>query len=248
MAMSVKVTFVGSGDAFGAGGRFQTCIMVDAPGIRFVIDFGASSLIALNQMGIDHNSIDVVLLTHLHGDHCGGLPFMLTDSMLGAKRQTPLTIAGPRETETKLAVINEAMMPGMQTMIPKYDLRFVEIDVMKPTTIGDLRVTTYPAAHTGETNPTSVKVEVAGKIISYTGDSAWTKHMPTLAENADLFICECYYYDKPVRFHINYPDICDHRDELNAKRIVLTHLSRDMMEHRDDVQEECAYDGMVITL
>ena len=99
--MSVKVTFVGSGDAFGAGGRFQTCIMVDAPGTRFVIDFGASTLIALNQMGIDHNTIDMVVLTHIHGDHCGGIPFLLMDAMLGAKRRTPLTIAGPRETEKK---------------------------------------------------------------------------------------------------------------------------------------------------
>ena len=101
--MSVTVTFVGSGDAFGAGGRFQTCIMVDAPGTRFVIDFGASSLVALNKMGIEHNSIDTVVLTHMHGDHCGSIPFMLMDAMLGAKRQTPLTIAGPRETEKSWA-------------------------------------------------------------------------------------------------------------------------------------------------
>ena len=73
--MSVTVTFVGSGDAFGAGGRFQTCFMVDAPGFRYVIDFGATSLTALNQLGIDHTTIDAVVLTHIHGDHCGGLPF-----------------------------------------------------------------------------------------------------------------------------------------------------------------------------
>ena len=47
--MKATVTFVGSGDAFGSGGRFQTCILVDIPGLRFVIDFGASSLIALNK-------------------------------------------------------------------------------------------------------------------------------------------------------------------------------------------------------
>jgi ribonuclease BN (tRNA processing enzyme) len=72
--MSVSVTFVGSGDSFGSGGRFNTCFLVDAPGIRFCIDFGASSLIALERLGIPHNSIDVLLLTHLHGDHCGGIP------------------------------------------------------------------------------------------------------------------------------------------------------------------------------
>ena len=246
--MSVTVTFVGSGDAFGAGGRFQTCILVDAPGTRFVIDFGASSLVALNKMGIEHNSIDTVLLTHIHGDHCGGMPFMLMDAMLGAKRQTPLTIVGPRETEKKLGFVNEALMPGMHVMTPKFALNYVEIDVLTPTQVGELMITTYPAKHTGETNPTSVRVEVAGKVVSYTGDSAWTKHIPKVAEGADLFICECYFYAKPVRFHMNYPDIKEHWGELKAKRTILTHFSREMMSHENTVPEETAYDGLVIEL
>ena len=94
------------------------------------------------------------------------------DAMLGAKRKTPLTIIGPRETEKKLVKINEAIMPGMHVMTPKFDLNYVEIDVMNSTQIGNLTITSFPANHTGQTNPTSVRVEVAGKIISYTGDSA----------------------------------------------------------------------------
>ena len=246
--MSVTGTFGGSGDAFGAGGRFQTCIMVDAPGTRFVIDFGASSLIALNKLGISHNSIDAIVLTHIHGDHCGGIPFLLTDAMLAAKRQSPLIIAGPPETEKRLADVCEAMMPGMSAMTPKFDLTYKEINVMTPTDVGDLMVTSYPAAHTGKTNPTSVRIEVADKIVSYTGDSAWTKHMPDVARDADLFISECYYYEKPVRFHMNYPDLLAHADELNAKRMVLTHLSHDMITHKDEIEDVCAYDGLVIEL
>ena len=72
--MSLTVRFVGSGDSFGSGGRFQTCIVVDGPGSRFA-DSAPSSLIALAQQGIEHNSLDAILLTHLHGDHCGGVPF-----------------------------------------------------------------------------------------------------------------------------------------------------------------------------
>jgi len=246
--MSVKVTFVGSGDAFGAGGRFQTCFLVDAPGFRFTIDFGASSLIALNKLGIDHNTIDAIVLTHIHGDHCGGVPFMLMDAMLGAKRQRPLTIAGPRETKERLAGVAEALFPGMHVMTPKFPLEYVEMDVMRPHRVRDLTITPYPAYHTGETNPTSVRVEVAGKVVSYTGDSDWTKHMPEVARNADLFVCECYFYQKPIQFHLNYPVIKEHWHELKAKRIVLTHFSREMMQFKDKVPEECAYDGLEITL
>jgi ribonuclease BN (tRNA processing enzyme) len=246
--VGVSVTFVGCGDAFGAGGRFQTCFLVRSPNFNFVIDFGASSLISLNQLGIDHNIIDAIVLTHIHGDHCGGVPFMLVDAMLGARRDKPLIIAGPRDTKARLQEVNEALFPGMQVMTPKFPLEYIEMDVMKPCTVGALTVTPFPAIHTGETNPTSVRCEIADKIISYTGDSAWNKHMPALGKNVDLLIAECYFHAKPVPMHLNYPDIKEHWDEFGAKRIILTHMSREMLPMADDIPEETAHDHMVVEL
>src|SRR5205085_1754146 len=82
---------------------------VGGPRSRFAIDFGASSLIALAQQGIDPNSIDAIVLTHLHGDHCAGVPFLLIDAMLASKRSRPLTIAGPRDLPRRMADIREAL-------------------------------------------------------------------------------------------------------------------------------------------
>ena len=127
------------------------------------------------------------------------------DAMLGAKRQMPLTIAGPRETEKKLGAVNEALMFGMSVMTPKFDLKYVEVEAMTPTLVGDLSITAYPAYHTGGTNPTSVRVEVAGKVISYTGDGAWTKHMLSWPRTPTVH--RVLFYQKPIRFHMNYPDI-----------------------------------------
>ena len=246
--MSVSVTFVGSGDSFGSGGRFNTCILVDAPRIRFCIDFGASSLIALERLGIPHNTIDAILLTHLHGDHCGGIPFLLVDAMLAAKRDRPLTIAGPRDTSERLKAVAAAMMPGMDVMVPKFPITYLDLPVFRAFEVGPVRVTTFPAIHTQATNPTSMRVEVADKVIAYTGDSEWTKHILALADGADLFIAECYFFRKPVRFHLNHPDITTHKSEIRAQRIVLTHLGREMLDNLDKVPEECAHDGLVIQL
>jgi len=246
--MPVSVRFVGSGDSFGSGGRFQTCILVDGPRSRVALDFGTSSLIALAQQGIEPNSIDAVLLTHLHGDHCGGVPFLLIDAMLAARRTRPLIVAGPRDLERRMGEIREALFPGSHVMTPKFPLRWLELEPGTPRDILDLVVTAQPARHTAETNPTALRVELDGKVVAYTGDTEWTDDVALVARGADLLIAECYYYEKPIKWHLNYPAIAAHRADFGARRVILTHMSREMLAHTGDVPEECAHDGLVVTL
>ena len=245
--LSVTVRFVGSGDSFGSGGRFQTCILVDGPASRFAIDFGASSLIALAQQGIEHNSIDAILLTHLHGDHCGGVPFLLVDAMLAAKRTRPLTIAGPRDLRSRMDAIREALFPGSHVMTPRFPLEWVEMEPGRPHPVLDLVVTPQPARHTRETNPTALRVEVGGKVVAYTGDTEWTDDVAKAAAGADLLIAECYFHDKPVPWHLNYPAIAAVR-AAGARRLILTHLSQEMLAHASSIPDECAHDGLVVTV
>jgi ribonuclease BN (tRNA processing enzyme) len=246
--MAVTVRFVGSGDAFGSGGRFQTCILVDAPGIRFAIDFGTSSLIALAQQGIEHNSIDAILLTHLHGDHCGAVPFLLVDAMLGAKRTRPLTIAGPRDLPSRMHALSEALFPGVHVMQPTFPLHYVELKVGAPNRIGNLVVTPQAARHTAETNPTALRVEVAGRVVAYTGDGEWTDALAEIGRDADLLIAECYFYTKPVKWHLNYPALAEHLTDLGARRVILTHLGPEMLAHAAAIPQECAHDGLVVEI
>lgn len=246
--MTVTLKFVGSGDAVGSGGRNNTCFLVETPELRFAIDFGATSVNALKALGIEHDTIDAILLTHLHGDHAGGIPTLLMDAMLGTKRQAPLTIAGPPGTAAHLPKLFDAMFPGSGAMKPRFPYEIVEMEMQTPQDILGLNVTTYPAIHTPATSPTSMRVEAAGKIISYTGDSAWTEHMPVLAKGADLLIAECYFHSKAVPFHLNYPVIREHRHELEAQRLILTHMGPEMLGMAGAVPEECAYDGLVVTL
>jgi len=244
----VQVRFVGSGDSFGSGGRFQTCILVDGPRSRVAIDFGTSSLIALAQQSIPPNSIDAILLTHLHGDHCGGVPFLLIDAMLASRRTRPLTIAGPRDLVRRMGEIREALFPGSHVMTPTFPLAWLELEPGVAHTVLDCVVTARPARHTAETNPTALRVELGGKVIAYTGDTEWTDDVAAVARGADLLIAESYYYAKPVRWHLNYPVIAAQRAACGAKRVILTHMSSEMLAHADDVPEECAHDGLVVTL
>jgi len=243
------VTFAGCGDAFGSGGRFNTCFIVNVDGLRYAIDFGATSLVALKKVNILHSSIDVIVLSHIHADHCSGIPSMLLDSMLAAKRTKPLIIAGPKDTEQRIREMMESMLPGSNVMKPKFELKFIEMDLHKSNQIGKrMIVTAYPADHTPKTNPTSLRIEAGGKVVSYSGDTAWTEHVCKVSHEADLFICESYFYKKPIRFHLNYPDVVEHWDEFKAKRIILTHMGPEMLAMANRVPEECAYDGLTVEI
>ena len=110
----IRVRFVGSGDAFAGGGRFQTCLHVSGGAAPLLIDCGATTLVALRRERIDPASIGWVLLSHLHGDHFGGLPWLILDGQF-AGRTRPLVIAGPPGTERRLAQAFDALYPGAAT-------------------------------------------------------------------------------------------------------------------------------------
>jgi ribonuclease BN (tRNA processing enzyme) len=246
--VTITVRFAGSGDSFGSGGRLQTCIVVDGPRCRFAMDFGASSMIALARQDIEPNSIDAILLTHFHGDHAAGVPFLLIDAMLAARRARPLTVAGPRDLRARMDAIREALFPGSHAMTPKFPVEWIEMEPGQPHRVLDLVVTPERARHTAETNPTALRVEVGDKVIAYTGDTEWTEEVARAARDADLLIAESYFYDKPVRWHLNYPDVVAHARRVGARRLILTHMSREMLARAAEVPEECAYDGLVITV
>jgi ribonuclease BN (tRNA processing enzyme) len=144
--------------------------------------------------------------------------------------------------------IREALFPGSHVMTPTFPLTWVEMAPGRAHEILDLTVTPQPARHTAETNPTAIRVEVGGKIVAYTGDTEWTDDVAKVAAGADLFIAESYFYEKPIKWHLNYPEIVARRSSMGARRIILTHMSREMLAHAETVPEECAYDGLVVSI
>ena len=245
---AVNLRFIGSGDAFGSGGRLQTCLLVDSPAVRFLIDCGSSSMIGLAAQGIDPDSIDAVVLTHFHGDDCGGVAFLLFHAMAVSRRTRPLLIAGPPGTEAHVARLMEVLFPGSGTLKPRFGLDYAEVEPGHPRRIGSLTIRNWPAVHTAQTHPTIVRVEVCDRAIAYTGDTAWTPAIAEACDGADLLVSECYHLDVASRWHMDYATLQAHRPELRVKRIVLTHASNAVLERLDLLQDELAYDGLVIAL
>ncbi len=238
----VSVKFLGCGDNFGSGGRFQTCIFVQSKSAKFLIDCGASSLVAMKQFGVSLLDVDTILITHLHGDHFAGIPFFILDSQLISRRTAPLLIAGPPGLEDRIYRAMEVMFPGSSSVKQKFEITYFEIPESTPATIGDLLVTAEKVIHGSGAPSYALRVECDGKTIAYTGDTEWTDSLIKIASGADLFIAEAYYFEKKMKNHLNYRTLLDRRQELQCKRIILTHMSDDMLERLDSLEFEYAED------
>jgi ribonuclease BN (tRNA processing enzyme) len=242
----VTIRVLGCGDAFGSGGRMQSSYLVASPTSHFLIDCGATSLVAMNRLGLDPGMIDAVLLSHLHGDHFGGLPFLLLQAQYVGRRSRPLVIAGPAGTERRILDALEVLFPGSPQLQWRFPLSFVELRPKDAQKVGSLAIQVYPVEHPSGAPSLALRVGVGGKVIAYTGDTRWTEMLLAVANQADLFLAECYSYEQNASYHLNYRTLLARRPELRTRRLVLTHMGEAMLERLDQIEVEVAEDGMLL--
>jgi ribonuclease BN (tRNA processing enzyme) len=241
----MRLQFAGCGDAFGSGDRFNTCIHVTTGERQVLLDCGASSLVALKKAGIDRGAIDAILLTHFHADHFGGIPFFILDQQLNVKRTRPLLIAGPPGLRGWYARGMALAFPGERTLPFPLDLH--EVSIGTPERLSGLSVTAFHVKHDDRAGPClAYRIESGGKTLCFSGDTEWTDVLIEAARGAELFICECYMYERLRKSHMTLSVLRQHLPKIGAKRIILTHLSEDMLSRLADVEFECAVDGMVV--
>jgi ribonuclease BN (tRNA processing enzyme) len=244
----MRVRFAGSGDAFGSGGRWQTCIHLSGEGQVLLVDCGATSLVALKAQGLDPGAVDAVAVTHLHGDHFGGLPFLILDGQF-SRRSKPLQVAGPPGIRARLAETMEALFPGSSQAQRRFPVEVTELGTDgKAAGLGAATVRGWEVKHACGAPPLALRVELGGTSFAYSGDTEWTAALAEAAHGADLFAVEAYTFDRPVRYHLDYQTLCAHLAEIRARRIVLTHMSAAMLTRLADADLPAAYDGMTADL
>lgn len=241
----VTITFAGSGDAFGSGGRFQACIHLRPHGGTppVLLDCGATSLSALRRAGLDPGEIGTVILSHLHGDHFGGLPFLILDGQF-RRRVAPLRIAGPPGTAGRLRDAMEVLFPGSADVTRRFEVTVTELIPGSATALGEIRVSAWEAIHASGATPLILRLEAGGRRIAYTGDTAWTDAITAAARGADLLIAEAYTMDREIRYHLSHAALTRHRGDLGDTPVVLTHMSADVLDRLSETGFPAASDGL----
>jgi ribonuclease BN (tRNA processing enzyme) len=245
----MRLTIVGCGDAFGSGGRSNTCFVLETAKATLAVDLGASAFPALKKQGIDPNRIDGIVLSHLHGDHFGGLPFFLLDGQFLAQRTKPLLIAGPPGTKARLDSLLEVFFPKSASSKWKFPWSVREIAVGAPDNVLEHSIVTVEVNHQSGAPSTALRLSDGTKTFAYSGDTEWTEALLPIAKDADLFICECYAYAGTITGHLTWETLKPRLAALSARRVMLTHMNPTMLMKIDDVRRSgvrIAEDGLVL--
>lgn len=242
---SVRLTVLGCGDAFSSGGRLHTCFHLEGGKEPMLVDCGATSLAGLKRAGIDPASIGSVAVSHLHGDHFGGLAWMIIEGRL-AERAKPLVIGGPPTTSERLERASEALYPGSGDAETPFEVRHVEFSDGARCEVGPAIVTPFEVIHQSGAPSYALRVEYGDKVIAYSGDTEWTDNLLAASDGADLFICECNFFDQRGPGHLDYRTLSEKRPGLGCRRLILTHMGDDVLARLDELEVETAADGAQI--
>lgn len=243
------VTVLGAGDAFASKGLFQAGYVIKSDAGTVLLDAGPTLLASMKHAGISPAELDIVLVSHLHGDHIAGLPFLILEYLWESPRKRQLTVAGPRHLEERTWALWHAMYPESDASRVARWLKFVVLEPHKVTHVGKLSVSCIRTPHTVKDVSLAMRIGVDGKTVVFTGDTGWTDELVELSRDADLFLCECTYFESAqFVFHLNYPLIARNRGRFDVKRMLLTHIGREVLEHAAEVKIPMADDGMIVRL
>jgi ribonuclease BN (tRNA processing enzyme) len=240
------VRFVGTSDAFGAGGRRQAAIFVETRAGGLLLDCAPTTGTGLAALGIARDAIDAIVLSHFHADHFAGVPQFLLAAIFEDERRHRLQIAGPPGVEARVRACADAVGYPLAGRSLPFALEFAEIHAGANVELGPARVGAFATDHDPASCPHGLAVHADGRSLVYSGDTAWFDRLAAHSRGADLFICECTFYANPVAGHLSYGMLDAKRRELACERLVLTHLGSEMTDRRGTLELETADDGGVI--
>ena len=247
----MRISILGSGDAFCSGGRANAAVRVDAAGHCLALEFGATALLSWKRAGFSSNDIEAVAISHLHGDHFGGLPFLMLDCQFIAQRKKPLHIIGPKGLRARLVMAMEVFFPGSSAIHWNFSWDVTEIAPGQDAELASFNIVCHEVVHPSGAPALGLRIARAGKVLAFSGDTSWTQSLPLIAKGADLFICECFSGDDMVVNHLSWDVIRARLPELRAKKILLTHMNDAAFARQREMLDAgimVAHDGFTHTL
>ena len=251
----MRLTVVGSADAFNSAGRRHSCYLLDGAASQpIMIDFGATALSGLKQIGRSPLELGGIAVTHLHGDHVGGFPFLLIDGMYNLVRSEPLEVVGPIGTEAKIDELLKGFYGDLADRDRPFEMRIIEIAPGEQAPLLGATVQGFEAEHMDPPEqPLCLRITTPdGDIISFSGDTEMRAGLRSAAKGANLLVAECTAMRPPAGRHCTWQEWQTELPTIGADHVLLTHLNDEMraaapnLRGPDGVKLSFAEDGLII--
>lgn len=243
----VRVVFLGTGDAYGSGGRNPASVFLRARGRPrgLLLDAGPGCHAALRREGLSGADLAAVVLSHFHGDHFGGIPFLELEARRSG--QEPLTILAPPGARERIPELRRCLYPSLDTAPFSHLVETLPGETVPlPGSVGPGFAAAFAARHQPERWALGWRVRLGGRTIVYSGDTEWNEPILRESRGADLLLHECSG-TAPVAGHTSHEELARAADLLGARRTLLVHCGEEVRRIPDPVFD-LAHDGLRITV
>lgn len=253
----MQIRVVGSSDAFNSGGRANSCFWLEQENHpKIMVDFGPTALMSLRQLNLDPQDIDGFVITHLHGDHIGGLPFWLLDGLFRTNRKRAVTVIGPKGIELRTRRLSEILYGDILERDGAFAVSFKELIPGRSISLQGWNIEGFEASHMDPPEqPLCLRISLeSGPKVAFSGDTEFCEGLMQAGHETDLFVAECSALKPPAGRHCTWEEWVPRFQHLTTKKLLLTHLNdevrsldvKQIPEHKFPIQ--FAEDGMVISL
>ncbi|MHA2328240.1 MAG: amino acid kinase family protein [Candidatus Hodarchaeales archaeon] len=220
------VVFLGTGDAFGSGGHKSASTLLKIRNKGILFDCGPHTLQSLKKSGRSTEEIDIILISHFHGDH-QTVPYFLLEASIQQQRTKPLLIIGPQEVAQKIKTLYSVLYEAIAESEKPFPYKVIIITPSEPVILEDITIQAFNMHHTPEAQ--GYRVETDDFSIAVTGDTGWTDNLIPLIRNTKLAVVECNFFDSEVDIHLNYQQIL--KISSQTDRLALVHLGEEMIKN-----------------
>lgn len=225
---------LGTGTSYSDPKRVQSGILIELDDEKILFDIGAGVYHRLTHLEIDLKSISSIFLSHFHIDHCSDF-LMLCQNLWLDGHDKPLNVYGPPPIKQWYRGLFDIAFTYAR------DRLMINIGVLKEheaVQVGEAIISNVPTLH-GTTETRALRIEWKYRSLVYSSDTAPCRDVIDLAKGADVLIHECNWLDgpNPEGVHTTPSQLAEIVEEAAPKKVVLTHVSPDVVSMKEKVLE-----------
>lgn len=227
----MKIKFIGTGSGKTSLKRYHSSFLISSTNYNMLVDCGDGISRAILNQNISFNSIDYILISHLHADHYAGLPSLLTQMKLTGRKKVLSVFVHSSEKEFMEDFIFHSYLFKERM---SFELRVIPFDDEREIKVTEkFNFTARLNSHLDKYKKYDTENKLGFASLSfllkdeensliYSGDIGTEKDLYLFNQKVDLFVTETT--------HIKFDNVVDVLEKLNPGKLILTHIGDDFEE------------------